>query len=151
TQPLTNGFNGTAPVVVDGTKIGTGLPDLCYVLQGVGGRILALNATGANGRTTVVASGATSTGANSRCTPILSLISGMNGLASDNGAAQHPALVFADDDGAIWGLRADPISLTAGGQANFLEVLWRHRETTAPRSASAILSNSVLVEGDEAG
>ncbi|HZP80477.1 MAG TPA: hypothetical protein VFB21_02450 [Chthonomonadaceae bacterium] len=151
TQPLTNGFNGTAPVVVDGTQIGTGLPDMCYVLQGVSGKILALNATGANGKTTLVASGTTSTGANSRSTPILSLITGMRGLASDNGAAQHPALIFADDDGAIWALRADPIALTAGGPQNFLEVLWRHRETTMPRSASAILSNGVLVEGDEGG
>ncbi len=149
TIALDPGFNGTAPILVDGTTIrpdGT-LPDLCYVLQG-DGTVLALNAAGSGGtKTTLVASGGTLTAGSTRSTPTLAVLTGQSGLDPTS----HPAVVFGDDDGAIWAINADPISPDGVSPANFLEVLWEHNETAASRPAPPILANGTIVEGDEGG
>jgi hypothetical protein len=155
TVALSPGFNGTAPIVIDGATIDSSnaaLPTgVCYVLQG-DGTLLALNAAATGnlrqiGETTLIASGTSLTGASTSSTPILAHLTGQTGLDT----TAHPSVVFGDNDGAIYALNADPIAPGGVGPVNFLEVLWAHQETTDSRVAAPMLANHIILQGDEGG
>ncbi len=156
TVALDPGFNGTAPVLMSQATLNAApvIPsspavtnDFCYVLEG-NSILIGLNAF--NGK--LIASGITLSGANTSASPIATLLTGLPGESVDTINPQ-PALVFADDDGAIWGLTARPDTTQPGtfGTDTLLSEIWHHHEVNANRIASASLASGMIVEGDEGG
>ena len=153
--PLEPGFNNTAPLLINRqTNVNLPADDVCFVVQG-NGRLLALNALPQNGQATaLIAAGQTSTGANTRTSPIAARITGMSGLDT---TPNNRAVVIADDDGAItaFGMQQNA--------AGILPQIWRWFDTAAPRSAAALLvggdvfnqfdgnPHGMLINADEGG
>jgi hypothetical protein len=146
TTPLQPGFGGSAPVLVNLLFNGVNR-DLCVVLQS-NGTVRALDAVGGNGTTTQLAAGGSEARNFTRCTPILTLLRSQPDLLTST--ASQPAIVFADDSGGIHGVGLTPIQ-GASGNLDLLPLLWRWQDANGPRSASAIMSNGTIVQGDESG
>ncbi len=158
TAPLDPGFNGTAPVLLSQGALNAsgafaGSPavnnDFCYVLEG-NSTIIGLNAFDG----TLLASGTTSTGSATSASPIATMLTGLLGDASTlvQTTNTQPAMVFADDSGAIFGLAARPdpgnVGPLGGG---LLGQIWHHYEVQQSRIAAASLVNGLIIEGDEGG
>ncbi len=151
------GFQGTAPTLISAAALNVAPPtaisplvtnDLCYVVQG-DGTVYALNAyTGA-----LNAVGQSFSGGSTRCSAIATRLTGLLGFWDDTTNSQ-PSLVFADDDGAIWGVAARPsttiIDLNNPAIA-LLPTIWGHFDSSNSRPAPASLANAMIYEGGEDG
>lgn len=174
TTALDPGFRGSAPLLWDPKLIDAAsvLPDVCYVVQN-NGTVYALNASPTGPGTTknaFIATGNSSTGANTNCTPTATLLTAQPGFATNlpNSTTSIPALVFGDDDGILSGFALNTID-DGSGMNQILPLIWQQSDPS-PRSASVIavggdkfnattvapsqltgIPHGMLVEGDELG
>ena len=154
---LSPGFQGNAPTLISLADLNAAPPtgisplvtnDLCYVVQG-DGTVYGIDAfTGVvNGIGQSFSAGST------RCTSIASRLTGLLGFWDDT-TNSMPSLVFADDDGAIWGVAARP-STTVPDLNNptikLLPTVWGHFDSSNSRPAAAGLANAMIYEGGEDG
>ncbi len=156
--PLDPGFNGTAPMLLSMAEINSALPnpnpvatDICYVVGG-DSTVYGIPALSV-GSPLNIATGQTFSGGSTRCSPTASRITGILGLTTDT-VNEVPTVVFADDDGAIWGVSARPDPGPPLGIINgtpLLPVVWGHFDANNSRLASASLVNGLIWEGSEDG
>lgn len=165
TAPISPGFNASAPVLLNQTQF-TGTPatdpnyttlaDHCYVLA-QDGTLYNLNAnTGA-----AISAGDTVNGTFVNSSPIAARVTPNGaiyvGTALTTGAG-IPAIVFADDFGNIYGLRAGEEPIPANsyytspiGSTTYNPVIWGFADSGSQRVAAAAFVNNAIVEGDEGG
>lgn len=170
TAPLSPGFNAAAPVLINKSQFTTVLPatgkivdptytttqDHCYVLaqDGTLYNIDANTGTIISAGDTVIGTFLNSTPIAARVTPNASIYVGTAPTTNPG----IPAIVFADDYGNIFGLRAgeEPIPSSSYytspvGSTTYNPVIWGFADAGGQRIAAAAFSNSAIVEGDESG
>lgn len=156
--PLSPGFDGNAPLLMsqatlNGTPALVGAPavnnDYCYVLQSNGG-IYGLDASTG----TLLASGATLSGASTVTSPIGTRLTGLvtDAATADEQTKPEAAIVFSDIQGTIYGFAARPdTGYTGPFGGTYLGQVWHHSDTSASRVAPAALANGYIFEGDTNG
>ncbi|HLK58684.1 MAG TPA: hypothetical protein VKU00_19085, partial [Chthonomonadaceae bacterium] len=156
TIPVEATFTRSGPVVVSSGLINDGTNNnYVYTLQN-DGNIIALDAVGAAGTSTVLGQGQPTQAAFTRSAPILvRLDPQLNNLGYDPNKSV-PMLVYADDGGAIWGVAATPTTLTdLNGNLipGVMPTLWENDDTVygTGRPAPPALINGTIIEGGEDG
>ncbi len=163
TAPLAPGFGPSAPIVVNSTTVNVLsanlIPyDMVYAVQN-DGTVDAIEADPAgdgNGTTPLLYSTSPAFTNTTTCTPTATQIIAQQGMLNNTPLAtvannSFPAVMFADDGGAISAIGMNAIDDGTGTGTTLLPALWQYSDSSTSRIATASLSNGYIVEGDEGG
>ncbi len=143
-------FGAMTPLAITQANLPGSSRDQVYVLDKVTASVLMLDAAATGvGTTTLRATGGSITGSMTTSAPIITQLQTQYDYSIDgNIGVSQPAIVFGDSAGALWGLRANPETISG---VPTLSVIWSQFDSALGRDANLVLANGMLFSGSEDG